>query len=102
MKVQFLLFPLGGEEPDQSLEFDVPGVPQPGDCVMISRPDQSGSSEYIVRRTLWDLESPDAEHAHRAGDAAIGTANTISVECEFHVGQYSSEEHKGVLADAAV
>ncbi len=102
MKIQFLLFPDEGDEPDHSLTFDLPGVPQAGDQVTISRPGQEGCANFIVRRPLWALDYPDAEHAHRAGEAAVGTTNAVSVECGFKVGPYSSEEHKGIAIGDAI
>ncbi|MAF95874.1 MAG: alpha/beta hydrolase [Rhodospirillaceae bacterium] len=94
MKVQFLLFPDEGEEPDHTLMFELPGVPQVGDCVTISHPGQEGCTNFIVRRTHWDLDHPGLGPSHRAGESVVGTASAVTVECEFAVGPYSSEEHK--------
>ncbi len=94
MKIQFLLFPDEGDEPDHSLTFDVPGVPQAGDRVSISRPGQEGCANFIVVRSQWDLDFPNADSSHRAGEVAVGTTSAVTVECAFAVGPYSSEEHK--------
>jgi len=102
MKIQFLFFPDEEDEPDHSLTFDLPGVPQAGDLVTISHPSQEGYANFIVRRTRWDLDHPDPEPHHRAGEIIVGTTTTVTVECTFAVGPYSSEEHKGVPADAAI
>ncbi|MBC8339893.1 MAG: hypothetical protein ISR51_02115 [Rhodospirillales bacterium] len=94
MKIQFLLFPDDGDEPDHNLMFDLPGVPQAGDRVTISHPGQEGCTDFIVRRACWDLDHPDPGPHHRAGEVIVGTTNSVTVECIFAVGQYSSEEHK--------
>ncbi|NQV83218.1 MAG: hypothetical protein HQ494_05305 [Rhodospirillales bacterium] len=101
MKVQFLFFPEEGDEPDHTMTFDLPGVPQAGDRVTISHPGQEGCANFIVRRTRWDLDHPDPEPHHRAGEIVVGTTCAVSVECTFAVGPYSSEEHKGVAIGAA-
>lgn len=101
MNIQFLLFPDEGDKPDHCLTFDLPGVPQAGDRVTISRPGQEGCTNFIVRRTLWDLDFPDAVMSHRAGEVVVGTTSAVTVECAFAVGPYSSEEHKGVTAGDA-
>ncbi|MBT3400394.1 MAG: hypothetical protein HN420_10425 [Rhodospirillaceae bacterium] len=98
MKVQFLLFPDDGDEPDHTMTFELPGVPQAGDRVTISHPGQEGCANFIVRRIRWDLDHPDPEPHHRAGEIVEGTLSAVSVECTFVVGPYSSEEHKGVVA----
>jgi len=94
MKINVLLFPDDSDEPDHSLTFDLPGVPQAGDLVTITHPGQEGCSNFIVRRAQWDLDSPDFPASHRAGEAAIGTTTAVTIECVFMVGPYSSEEHK--------
>lgn len=98
MNVQFLLFLDDGDEPDHSLTFDLPGVPQTGDLITISRPDQEGCSNFIVRRARWDLNFPDDKSSHRAGEIVVGNASGVTVECTFVVGPYSSEEHKRVAS----
>ncbi len=100
MKIQFLLFPDEGDEPDHSLTFDLPGVPQAGDRVTISHPGQEGCTNFIVRRTLWGLDHPDPKPHYRADEIVVGTTSAVTVECTFAVGSYSSEEHKGVVAAA--
>ncbi len=94
MNIQFLLFQDEGDEATQSLIFDLPSVPQAGDRVTISRPGQEGYSSFIVRRTRWDLDYPEEKISHRAGEIVVGSTSTVSVECIFAVGSYSSEEHK--------
>jgi len=94
MKIQFLLFPNEGDEPDHSLTFDLPGVPQVGDRVTISHPGQEGYANFVVRRAQWDLDFPDVETSHRAGENVVGITSAVTVECAFMVGPYSSEEHK--------
>jgi len=96
MKVQFLLLTDGEDEPNHGLTFELPGVPQPGDKVTISRPGQVGCTDFTVRRIHWELGHPSLGPSHRASEFVIGTTNTVTVECEFTVGPYSSEEHKGI------
>lgn len=94
MNIQFLLFEDGGQEPSHSLTFDLPGVPQSGDKVTISRPGQEGCSNFIVRRAHWNLDHPGDPVPHRAGELIVGNTSAITVECTFAVGSYASEEHK--------
>ena len=95
MIVQFLFDPEKWEVAGEGLVFEMPGVPMAGDGVSISRPGQEGCTNFIVRRTCWDLDYPEEGPAHRyAGESVIGTTNAVTVECEFVVGPYSSEEHK--------
>lgn len=102
MYIQFLLFQDEGDEPDHSLTFDLPGVPQAGDSVTISRPGQEGSSNFVVRRTRWDLDFPNDKPAYRAGEIIIGSTSGVTVECVFAVGSYASEEHKQAAPCAPV
>ncbi|NQU61653.1 MAG: hypothetical protein HQ512_11035 [Rhodospirillales bacterium] len=101
MKIQFMLFPDEGDEPDHSLTFELPGMPQTGDRVTISHPSQEGCTDFIVRRIHWNLDHPDSGPSHRASEFVIGTTSAVTVECEFQVGPYASEEHKEVAAGTA-
>jgi len=96
MKIQFLLFQDEEDAPDNRLIFDLPGVPQTGDVVTISRPGQEGYTNFVVRRTQWDLDHPDDKPGHRIDKAVVGKANAVTVECVYIVGPYSSEEHKTI------
>jgi hypothetical protein len=92
VKATLIFVPPGGGEADYSLVFELPGVPQPGDYISITRPGQQGSEDFIVRRSWWTLEHPETgavETTRRAG-RVVG----LGVECEFARGPYSSEEHR--------
>ncbi len=94
MNVQFLLYLDEEDEPNHSLSFDLPSIPQTGDLVTISRPGQEGCTNFVVRRTQWDLDFPDDQTTHRAGENVVGTTTAVTVECTYAVGPFSSEEHK--------
>lgn len=94
MRVELILVPIEDEEPHHKLEFEMPGAPQTGDRVTISRPGQSGSTEFLVTRTCWTLDYPEMGSIHHAGECVVGTTNSVTVECEFVAGPYSAEEHK--------
>jgi hypothetical protein len=96
MKIELVLVPVDDEEPRHTLLFEMPGVPRAGDCVMISRAGQSGSTEFVVIRTCWTLDYPEAGSTHHAGEFVAGTTSSVTVECEFVAGSYWSEEHKSV------
>jgi hypothetical protein len=98
MKVQIRIVSDEGKELDPALEFEMPAVPRPGDRVTISRPIQSGSTDFIVRRTHWHLDYPDSGPPHRADEHIVGTTSAVTVDCEFLVGPYSSEEHRDTAA----
>ncbi len=102
MRVHFLFGPEDESEGDHTLPFDVPAVPQVGDWVSVARPGQSGTAGFVVRRLRWVLDYPEAGPCQPAGREAVGTTNAVTVECEFAVGPYVSEEHKQASgADAA-
>jgi hypothetical protein len=100
MRIELVLAPVEDEEPHHRLVFEMPGVPQAGDCVTISRPDQAGNTEFIVRRTCWTLDTRETEPTHHAGEFAVGTTSSVTVECEFVAGPLSSEEHKRIAVSS--
>ena len=99
MRVELALVPIEDEEPHHKLVFEMPGVPQTGDCVTISRPGQSGNTEFIVSRTCWTLDYPETGSIHHAGESVVGNTTSVTVECEFVAGPYSFEEHKIVAVN---
>ncbi|ARU23662.1 hypothetical protein RSSE_c3279 [Ralstonia solanacearum] len=86
MKVFLVFVPPGGGEADYQLEMEMPAVPQAGDYITVTRPGQTGSEDFIVRRTWWRFEFDDA--------AKVGKTAGIAVECEFAEAPFSSEAHK--------
>ncbi len=92
MNVTLTFVPPGGGESDYSLNFDLPGIPRPGDYIRVRRPKQTGSEDFIVRRTWWNLNFPDTEPVEDT--PSTGKPRDIYVECEFALGHFSSEEHK--------
>lgn len=98
MKVQIQIIPDEPEASEHGLAFEMPVVPQVGDCLTISRPGQAGNSDFCVRRICWVLDYADEGTHHRADETVVGTTNAVVVECEFEVGPYSSEEHKRAVA----
>ncbi len=101
MRVELVHIPIEDEEPHHKLVFEMPGVPQTGDCVTISRPGQAGYTEFVVTRACWTLDYPEMGSIHHAGEYVVGTMNSVTVECEFVAGPYSSEEHKRMTASGA-
>jgi hypothetical protein len=98
MRVHVAFIPSDHEALDDGLDFDMPGVPQPGDRITIQRPGQEGSADFIVRRAHWTLEHPVCGPLPRAGAGVVGSARAVTIECEFAVGPLSSEEHKPLAA----
>ena len=94
MRVNLVFVPPGGGEADYSLDFELPSVPQPGDYITISRPDQDGTEDFIVRRTWWYLEYPGTELYRTERSTVHGKVQSLTVECEFARGFLSSEAHK--------
>lgn len=101
MKIELVLAPVEEEESHHRLVFEMPGVPQSGDCITITRPDQSGNTEFVVTRTCWTLNSHETGAMQHAGESAVGTTSSVIVECAFVAGAFSSEEHKSIAADNA-
>ncbi len=98
MRVHLVFVPDEDIAPEHTLDFDMPSAPQVGDYLTIVRPGQSGSATLIVRHVFWTLDCPEAAAAHRADSAAVGAVDSVTVECEFTVGPYASEEHHGIAA----
>ena len=96
MEVTLLFVPPGGGKPRYQLQFDLPGMPQPGDHISITRPGEYGSEDFTVRRTVWSLESA----VDRAGPLS-GAVRSIVVECEYAMGAQSSASHKTALREYA-
>ena len=95
MKVALAFVPPGGGETDYSLDFEIPALPNIGDYMTVVRPPDLGTSDFIVRRIHWGLQSdpynPTAT-AHR-----VGTCTGITIECEFALSPYSSDSHKSCV-----
>lgn len=94
MKVRLMFVPTGGGEIDYSLDFELPAIPQPGDYITVQRDGESGTEDFIVRRTWWYLKYPHGAVVGRAQGDEKGSVREIGVECEFATGPYSSESHK--------
>ena len=58
MNVTLTFVPPGGGESDYSLNFDLPGIPRPGDYIRVRRPKQTGSEDFIVRSDVVEPEFP--------------------------------------------
>jgi len=86
MKVNLSFVPPGGGETDYSIPFDMPEIPRAGDYIAIHRTGSTGTENFIVRRTWWNLEFDEAEEQ--------GSTTEIWVECEFAVAPFSSDNHK--------
>lgn len=94
MKATLVFVPPGGGEADYSLDFELPGAPQPGDYISIKRPEQDGTADFIVRRSWWHLSYPNNELYRPEGDKTTGSLTQLVVECEYSIGPYASTEHK--------
>ena len=95
MKARLVFVPPDGGEADYSLEFELPGVPQPGDYISVTRPWEEGTADFMVRRSWWYLNYPDnALHAWDDSPPVYGTLERLLVECEFAKGPYSAPSHK--------
>src|SRR5919205_4005621 len=94
MDVRLVIVPPGGGEADYSLDFNLPSIPRPGDYISVMRPDQQGTEDFIVRRTWWTLEYPDAPMIQDSKSTVRGSTKKVAVECEIAMGPYSSDAHK--------
>jgi hypothetical protein len=100
VRARLLFVPPGGGETDYALEFDLPGVPQRGDYISVTRPGQTGTEDFIVRRTWWLLDYPHksemrvSEPNKELPPAPMGAVKQLCVECEFALGPYPSDDHK--------
>jgi hypothetical protein len=50
MEATLVFVPPGGGDAEYSLQFELPSVPQPESYISITRPDQLGTEDFIVRR----------------------------------------------------
>jgi hypothetical protein len=99
MKATLTFVPPGGGEQDYMLDFELPGVPQPGDYITIQRPGIPGTEDFIVRRTWWHLSYSDNKLVSTSEEPRVyGEATSIVVECEFARGMFSSDAHKRACA----
>ena len=94
MKARLVFVPPGGGEADYSLLFDLPGVPQAGDYISIQRGEETGTEDFIVRRTWWHLNTPEIRATVIGDDERMGEVAVLVVECEFAVGHNSHADHK--------
>lgn len=85
MKVNLSFVPPGGET-DYSLPIEMPEIPRAGDYLSITRPGQSGTENFIVKRTWWNLEFDESK--------SVGSTSEVWVECEFALSPFSSDNHK--------
>ena len=86
MKVNMSFVPPGGGETDYSLPIEMPEIPRAGDYLSIMRPGQSGTENFIVKRTWWNLEFDESK--------SVGSTSEVWVECEFALSPLSSDNHK--------
>lgn len=86
MKLRLVFVPPGGGEADYSLDFDSPAVPVKGDYITITRKDQDGTENFIVKRTWWSFSV--------GANGEGGRNDGVYVECEFAKGPLSSTSHK--------
>lgn len=94
MKATLVFVPPGGGESEYSLDFELPGVPQPGDYISVTRPGTEGMADFIVRRCWWQLSYPNDELYRDADSQTKGKVEYLLVQCEYALGPHSSEEHK--------
>lgn len=98
MKVQLTFVPPEGGEADYSLIFDMQALPRPGDYISVTRPqaenERYGTSDFIVRRTWWHLNYPSNAVIGDPKNPVVGSVVEATVECEFALGPYSTDEHK--------
>ena len=86
MKVNLSFVPPGGGESDYSLPMEMPDIPRAGDYISVQREGHSGTENFIVKRTWWNL--------HFDEKTGAGATTEIWVECEFAMSPFSSESHK--------
>jgi hypothetical protein len=101
INVRLLFVPPGGGETNYGLDFNLPSIPQPGDYITVTRPNQEGSEDFIVRRTWWQLEYPEGPNTQDARTFTPGALKNAYVECEFAKGPFSSESHLRSCGDKA-
>lgn len=87
MKIQFSFFRPGADRAEYGLEFEMAAVPQPGDIIVIERPDAatetSPEETFKVRKTEWLLKSPIPQRANKTTSKTVGSVGLVTVECEF-------------------
>ena len=91
MKAKLCFVPPGGGEEDFHLELDLPGVPNPGDYIVVVESDKLKSGDdyqglhqgYIVRRCWWWIKD--------------GKYDFLVVEAEFAVPWEPTKDHQSAL-----
>lgn len=76
MRATFVLS--GFEGAKYTLQCELSAIPRPGDHIIISRPHQDGTEEFVVRHVSWYLHHPDNPDA----DEDVGTVRGVTIECD--------------------
>lgn len=86
MKVNLSFVPPGGGKQNYTLEIEMPKIPSKGDYLLIMKPEEKGTENFIVKRTWWGLKVDENKNS--------GQVTEIWIECEFALSNQSSESHK--------
>ncbi|AXR66613.1 hypothetical protein [Leptospira mayottensis] len=86
MKIYLIFVPPGGGEADYQLQLESNSIPQPGDYITIKRKGVDGTEDFIAKRSWWSLSLEKED--------GVCKVDSVSVECEFALGPFSSENHK--------
>lgn len=91
MKVNLSFVPPGGGKIEDSLTVEMPEIPRQGDYISVTRSGQTGTENFIVKRTWWNVVVD--------GSKPAASAKEIQVECEFAASSASSESHNITCRD---
>ncbi len=80
MRVTLSFVPPGGGEVDYEMGVDLPVVPREGDYIKVLHETETGTCDFIARRTWWLFKGEGIEK--------------IVVECEFALAEGSCPSHK--------
>lgn len=97
-RVTIVVREVGRLKPDYSIDFELPGVPRPGDYVSVQRPDKPEpyGEDLIVRQVWWRLKHPETG-GFGSEPPKVGSLTEILVECAQAIGPYSSDDWRDTL-----
>lgn len=91
MKVNLSFVPPGGGKTEDSITVELPEIPRQGDYISVTRKGQTGTENFIVKRTWWNIAVD--------GSKPAASAKEIRVECEFASSPLSNDTHERACRD---
>ena len=86
MKVKLGFISSVDGEQDYMLPMELPELPRKGDLISVTRNNETGSEDFIVKDVRWNLQFDDSKD--------VGKPLEVWVLCEFAETYWSKDTHK--------